>query len=516
MKSNIILSVALGIGLTSCITFANEIEEEKLNINLSAATNSPFNIFGDDQSVIVLTLEDAVLNSLKNNIQLKIQNMEVEADKIGIEEKKSVFDPKINASISKKQNKSNTLNNGDLRKSKVDEDIAEFKIEQLLESGGKIGLNANIDKNDRSASGGQLYGNRLGINFNQPLMRNSGRRVNLISLKQSELDYESAKYELQAYLLEFVASVEKKYWEHYLSRKRLDIVNESMALAVQQRKETDSRIKAGSIAESERAAAEAEVARCEEDTINAQSQVVNTAVSLLRTVNPDMNNFWRTFPKLTDTPFMKNIDSGSLEEHIAQAIKDRPELKQVKLKIQKNELEVVYTENGLLPKLDFFISMGGTGYSKSFNNSNPKFGHAKEPYDIEFGINYETTGGRKYAKAVAKKAKITKEISKESLKNLEQLVKEDVIKAYIEVQRTKQQIVATAATTERQKEKLRVEEIKFSVGKTTSYQVSQAQRDLTEAKIAEISAVIDYTNAITDLLRADGSSLLKTMQLEVK
>ena len=65
-----------------------------------------------------------------------------------------------------------------------------------------------------------------------------------------------------------------------------------MNLAVQQRKETDSRIKAGSIAESEMAAADAEVARCEEDTINAQSNVVNSAVNLLRSVNPDMNNFW--------------------------------------------------------------------------------------------------------------------------------------------------------------------------------------------------------------------------------
>ena len=489
------------------ISLTDHIDKEKTDISV-------FDIFGDSE--IVLSLEDAILFALKNNVQLKIQNMNVESDKIGIEQEKALYDPKIKASVASKQNKSKTLANGDLRDAKTDETVAQFEIEQLLENGATIGINAEIDKAKRSSNGGQLYENRLGIDYNQPLMRGAGRKINLISLREAELDYEYSKYELQAYLLSFVASVEKQYWEHYLSLKRLEIVNESMNLAVQQRKETDSRIRAGSIAESEMAAADAEVARCEEDTINAQSNVVNSAVNLLRSVNPDMNNFWKNFPKLTDTPFMKNFEAKSLEEHIAQAIKERPELKQARIRLKRNDLEIVATENGLLPKLDFFINLGDTGYSKSFRNSNPKLGHNGYPYDTQVGLSFETTGGRRAAKVKAHKAKLTKEISREALKNLEQLAKADVIKAYIEVQRTKKQIAATAATTEKQKEKLRVEEIKFNVGKTTSYQVSQAQRDLTEAKIAEIGAVIEYTNAITDLLRADGTSLLRAMQLEVK
>lgn len=509
---NKIAASVIAVALIMPTLFAEEMSVYK-QIDKEKNEKSVFNIFGNSE--IVLSLEDAILFALKNNVQLKIQNMNVESDKIGIEQGKAVYDPKIKASVSSKQDKSETLANGNLRNAKTDEAIAKFEIDQLLENGATIGLKAEIDKTKRTSAGGQIYENRFGVNLNQPLMRGAGKKINLISLKQAELDYEYSKYELQAYLLSFVAAVEKQYWDHYLSLKKLEIVNESMALAVQQRKETESRIKAGSLAESEMAAADAEVARCEEDTINAQSNVVNSAVSLLRSVNPDMNNFWKNFPKLTDSPFMKNFETMSLEEHIALAIKDRPELKQARLKIRKNELEVVATENGLLPKLDFFITLGDTGYSKSFRNSNPKIGHAGYPYDTEIGLSFETTGGRRAAKAKANKAKITKEISKEALKNLEQLAKADVIKAYIEVQRTKQQIAATAATTEKQKEKLRVEEIKFNVGKTTSYQVSQAQRDLTEAKIAEIGAVIDYTNAITDLLRADGSSLLKALRLNV-
>ena len=56
-------------------------------------------------------------------------------------------------------------------------------------------------------------------------------------------------------------------------------------------------------------------------------------------------------------------------------------------------------------------------------------------------------------------------------------------------------------------EKLRVEEVKFNVGKTTAFQVAQAQRDLTAARIAEARAAVGYTASIIDLLRADGSLL---------
>ena len=87
------------------------------------------------------------------------------------------------------------------------------------------------------------------------------------------------------------------------------------------------------------------------------------------------------------------------------------------------------------------------------------------------------------------------------------LIKEDVIKAYIEVERTMQQLSATAATSQKQLEKLRVEEVKFNVGKTTAFQVAQAQRDLTAARIAEARTAVGYTTSVVELLRADGSLL---------
>jgi outer membrane protein len=465
-----------------------------------------FDIFDEGQKPITLSLNEAIIKALANNISLKIEKLEVDAAQTSIAAEEAAFDTKVKAKVGGTDRKSQTLTGGALVNQKSEKNYAEIGIEQLLQSGTSLGLNVSADKNSA------LYAERIALEVLRPMKRGSGREVNLVALNKARVDYNYSEAELKGFILNFIASVENKYWEHYMSIKQLDIVTESATLALQQRKETISRIRAGSIPESERAAADAEVAKCDEDMINAQSNVVITAIALLRAVNNDKDCFWRTKPRLLDKPFLHKIEQLNLEAHLALAEQQRPELQQARLLIEKGELDIVASSNGLLPKLDFFLTLGNSGYADTFRKSHPRL-NSEEKLDFEAGISYELTRGRRAALAKLQRAQITKEMRVEALNNLEQIIKEDVIKAYIEIQRAMRQVSATAATTEKQKEKLRVEEIKFSVGKTTSFQVSQAQRDLTEAKIAEVKAAIAYTKAITELMRADGSSLLKANSL---
>jgi outer membrane protein len=56
-------------------------------------------------------------------------------------------------------------------------------------------------------------------------------------------------------------------------------------------------------------------------------------------------------------------------------------------------------------------------------------------------------------------------------------------------------------------EKLRIETEKLRVGKSTSFLVAQAQRDLLASRIAEVGALTDYLKALVELYRQDGSLL---------
>jgi len=64
-----------------------------------------------------------------------------------------------------------------------------------------------------------------------------------------------------------------------------------------------------------------------------------------------------------------------------------------------------------------------------------------------------------------------------------------------------------AATPRFDEEKLRTETEKLRVGRSTSYLVAQAQRDLLASRIAYGRALVSYIKALINLYRLDGSLL---------
>ena len=65
-------------------------------------------------------------------------------------------------------------------------------------------------------------------------------------------------------------------------------------------------------------------------------------------------------------------------------------------------------------------------------------------------------------------------------------------------------------------QKLNAEEKKLKVGLTTNYVVLQYQRDLADARSAELRAIIDYNLSLAQLDRTTGASLKKkNIQLSI-
>jgi outer membrane protein TolC len=166
---------------------------------------------------------------------------------------------------------------------------------------------------------------------------------------------------------------------------------------------------------------------------------------------------------------------------------------------------LVRTRNGLLPRLDFFLTLGQTGYSDSFGNAIGRM--IGDGYDIQAGASFSYPVRNRRAEALHRRAGLGRDQSVEALDNLARLVEEDVRAAYIEVERAREQIAASAASSRLQEEKLAAETERFRVGTSTAFQVAQAQRDLVSSQIAEVQAVVENLTAIVALFRLEGSLL---------
>ena len=173
--------------------------------------------------------------------------------------------------------------------------------------------------------------------------------------------------------------------------------------------------------------------------------------------------------------------------------------------MQRGDLEIVRTRNGLLPRMDAFITFGKTGYAETFYRAASNVGG--DSYDVSFGLIFQEEWGYRAARAEHTRAVVGARQVREALKNLAQLVQVDVRSGYVEVLRAREQITATAATRSFQEEKLRAETEKFRVGKSTSLLVGQAQRDLVASQIVEIEALANYVKALAALYRMEGSLL---------
>jgi outer membrane protein len=200
-----------------------------------------------------------------------------------------------------------------------------------------------------------------------------------------------------------------------------------------------------------------------------------------------------------------DVEMDPVEQHVQVALKMRPDLNQAKLQIQRGELEVVRTRNGLLPKMDMFISYGNTGYANTFDKALNNIGSAQ--YDVTLGLVFELAPVNRAARSQHSRAVLSKQKQRKAIENLIQLAQVDVRSGYIEVTRAREQITATAATRAFQEEKLRAETEKFRVGKSTSLLVGQTQRDLVASQIAETQAVANYLKALIALYRLEGSLL---------
>lgn len=463
-------------------------------------------VFTENTATFSLNLSTAVKMGISQNLALKLEEINPEVRKTYIEGEKARFDPVVSASFSGTERISKVIfQQGDLGQNITNRTDAAISIKRISTSGTLTEFGVSTVRT-RSARSDNLFSTRFGVNIDHPLKQGSGKEVNLVSLRQAELDLSWSQHELKGFVLNLVAEIEDRYWQYYLSNRELEIVQESLRLAQQQQEETARRIEAGSIPESEFAAAEAEVMLRRVDLINAESSASKSAVALLRSINPDTENFWAKKPVISEEMFSFETQSDSLPQLIEAALANRPEIDQADLLLQRDRLEIISTKNGLLPRLDFFANLGKTGYATSLSGTNPKPGE-QGSYDIQAGLVYELARGRREARAEHRRAELNVKMRQQAIKNLEQLIKEEVINAYIEVNRTLLQIKATSATTEKQREKLRVEEVKFNVGKTTAFQVAQAQRDLTEALISEVKAAVQHQQAFTELLRASGQLL---------
>lgn len=462
----------------------------------------------DSQSTpLQLQLADAVIMSMKNNSAFKVAKLEPALQQIEEEAARAVFDTKLTGEISHGQTYSESdILNQDAGNSTARKDSGQLSLSKIFPTGTTFEIGTelsqsdlNITENDSNLDSSKYY-----IAISQSLLKGRGGDVNLAELRELELETRISKYELEAVTELLVSQVETVYWEVILANKSIEIYEKSLEIAKKQATEVRERIDLGALADTEQAAINAEVATRQESLINAQSVYDKVKLHFLRLLNVDGKKSWTRDIDLTDDPVIKVTPLNNVDTYVMSGLNQRPELKQVLLEIEKGELEVVRTRNGMLPKLDLFVRLGNSSYANSFTST------PEEEVDAvtwTVGLQLEYAWGCRDEKAKYRYAKLSLEKARYLLENMKQLIQLDIREVYIEVKRTSEQIKASTVTRKLREEVLETELEKFRIGLSTSLLVAQARRDLINSRIVEVEVVIAYRKALLELQRLSGTLL---------
>jgi outer membrane protein TolC len=451
----------------------------------------------DNKPTHNLSLKDALQRAFSDNPLVKAERINTDiAASVLREARRAQYEPVLGASYRAGQSEGGTFDRSH---------NLSVSVTEVLPTGTSIelGMGASPYSSKDTAKPDLTFQNNIGITVTQALLQGGlGMSANLVPLRKARIDMSLRKEELAAYTQRLIADTESAYWELLLSGEQMSIYKYSLELAQRLLYESEERLKLGSAAPADLVAIRAEVASRERQLFDAETAYRQKALQLVYLMNaPD---FWDSDLVLTDTSVSLG-KADAVSDHIDAAHMFRPDYKMAFMQAQKGELDLVQTKNGTLPRLDAFISLGGTSYAESFPAAlapnSPLTGQISGGLTLAYPLLSSSARERH------RRTEFTVEQQKHAIENFARLVEYEIRSAHMEVLRAQRQVETARTVSALQLQKLEAEQARMNAGKSTSYAVSQVQRDVISANLDEAQARTAHISALISLFSKDGTLL---------
>jgi HAE1 family hydrophobic/amphiphilic exporter-1 len=326
---------------------------------------------------------------------------------------------------------------------------------------------------------------------------------------------------LQQTIAQMTRTVRNAHWELAYSIASLGVQQQSLELAQESLRNTRARVEIGTTPPIDVVAAEAEVARRREAVIVAEAQI-ETAQDNLRTLvfDPEMPDFWAIRIEPGELPpFQPTV--VDVDSAVRNALERRTDLTQARKSLEVDDINIKYFRNQALPEVNASFNyglqgLGGTQLQRGVGPFGPGSGavtgetqrsfgtvigdlFANEYPNWTFSVNVGYPLGTSSADASLARTRLQQNQSRTQLRNLELQIAAQVRQAARQVQTLEQRVASSRSARELAERTLAAEERKFEAGTSTSFLVTQAQRDLSLARNVELQNVLEYNRAVVDL-----------------
>ncbi len=464
-----------------------------------------------DMQFLQLTLKDSLALALHNNYDITIAKIDPILKEKDITVAKSVFDPILTITGERDVEELPTVNTLTLGLTSGFE-ITEFKrnrntlqatVEKPLETGGTFTLDFNtaphvfIDPSPFNPLNPQSTAS-IEAKITQPLLKNAGIFYNRSNIYIARNDKKRSIMELKETAIKVINTAQIAYWELVKAIEELRVRKKSLERAEDLLKKNKIQVKVGTLAPIELLVAEEGVASQLEGVLIAENDIKDREDDLKQVMNLSNNAILSDVSIVPlDRAFFKIMDV-SLKKSIEIALENRPEVFEQGLDIANARIKVKQQKNQLLPQLDIETGISYHGLGSNFGNSlDSAF---SEQFQREFfGVALEIPLGNREARNNYTKAKLEEKQTVFNTRKIEQVIVVEVRKAVRQIKTNAERVRASRKAKELSQERLKAEEKKFKVGRSTSLEVIRAQANLAVSEGRATNAIVDYQISLGNL-----------------
>ena len=475
-----------------------------------------------------LSLRDAVVLTLENNSQVRMQETQVEFSKFTLLGAHSPFDPLVTGSYITNNSTfppQTTLGGTGVElATKSITRSTQLTYSQTFETGTNVqaGLSSShySFNNSSVTSTGILdpsINSTLNFQFTQPLLRDGWLFANQAPLVIARRNLEQSRANFAAEVSNNILQAVGQYWSVVEAQGNLDVARSSMDAAEATYKRDKRALELGALPPLDIYRSESQVASRRVQVIQSEYALKQAEDALRMTVGADQDpNIQALDLQLTEKPEpdgeMRTIDTATA---LQQALTKRPELDANRAALANDATSIRLAHNHLLPELDLTGIYASNGLGGTQLTSPSQIVSTSSLSQLA-NFSYPTYGAQlsltlpirnRAAQAEMGTALVSRRSDLYNERQLREQVQLDVSNAVHQLEQAKLSIAAGKEALDLAKKTMAAEQRKYDLGSETIFFVLEAQTELASAELGLLQAEVNYQLAVAGVDHATGELL---------
>lgn len=478
---------------------------------------------GTGGPVVDLSLEDAISRAMESNLSIQSARLTPQIQEYALRAAQAAFRPTVSGTygFTNATNQSTSQLDGGTT-TETERQTFNTSLNQTLPwYGARFSAGFNNSRTESTSAfttRNPSYNSSLSLSYTQPLL--AGRRIDNQRAQVETQQIQAQITDLQVYsqIENVTAQVREAYWGLRAAIEQIEIQRRNLEQAQDLLQQNRISVDLGQITELQVAQTEAQVASAEQALLNAEIQWRNQEFTfktlllggaddplLYQTVNP------------TDLPDLGE-PAVDIEGAVEAALRERADIQQQRRQQNISEVNLEVSRTNTLPDLSLTASysvqgVGGNLFERDQLGGDPvlvRQGGYLDGLESIAQLDTPTWGltlnasiplGIDPADANLERARLQLRQAELDLQAQELTIVTQVTNAGLAVQNTFLQLEAARRSSEAAERSAQAELQRFEVGVATNFEVNAAQDALTEARLSELRAVINYVNAIAEFDR---------------